>query len=623
MLKFTKTIAGNTDLLTSQAFVSSQENIGLAILISASGEDVFTVVRQNVLQEQSEFFDSPGILSKRISSLLQVLIEKLSSLDDVQILIASWKEDDKNLENPGTALYLQSVGTNDAYLLRDGSLTRLTTGNDNGELISGYLKPGDKLFLSTQSFIENRDETNLRKLITIPPEDLEDESQSFLLEHSKVNPLAAILIDYPFEVSRSAISVNGQEEEEKKKEKEEESENFFPNFDPTPSLSESKPSLNRFRLPRSILKFPPLPTGKKRIAIIASTLIVLLLVSAIFIFFPSRNILSGTNIEASVSEARNKYNEALTLKDSDPQRARETLSQANNLLNEALAKSPQSQSAKNLKQEIDNSSQDILKEYRISDWSPFLDLNLIKSGFSPKRVSISLNRALLLDENQKTLVSIDLVQKNHQILAGSNQLGRAVSASINGDFAFAFSPDKGVIKIDTQNPKPQSIIKPDPEWGVITDIYGFGNNIYLLDPSKHQIWKYVPILSGYSEKTEYMRSSVDLSGSSRMQIDSSIWVLKNNSEIEKFTQGNPDNFAVSGLEKPILSISAFFIADTTENLYLIDSGSSRLVVLKKTGEYLAQYLSDKWATTTDLFVDEKNKKIYILESGKIFQTALK
>ena len=47
------------------------------------------------------------------------------------------------------------------------------------------------------------------------------------------------------------------------------------------------------------------------------------------------------------------------------------------------------------------------------------------------------------------------------------------------------------------------------------------------------------------------------------------------------------------------------------------------MTLTKTGAYKGQISGDKFATATDLVVDEKNKKVYLLEGSKIFQVELK
>ncbi len=219
---------------------------------------------------------------------------------------------------------------------------------------------------------------------------------------------------------------------------------------------------------------------------------------------------------------------------------------------------------------------------------------------------------------------MDLENKTNQILAGNTQLGDAKFASLNGDRAFVYSQDKGILSVDLDTKKTITVSKVDSEWGKVSDIFGFSSNIYLLDTLKNQIWKYVPIASGYAEKVSYVKDSkVDLAGGKKLYIDYSVWVLKLGGEILKFTGGSPDFFSIGGLDKPIEEVTSFFVSEEEDNLYLLDSINSRILVLQKNGQYQKQIQGDKFKTASDFVVDEKGKKIYLLESNKIFQIELK
>ncbi|TSC63817.1 MAG: Uncharacterized protein G01um101493_326, partial [Microgenomates group bacterium Gr01-1014_93] len=264
----------------------------------------------------------------------------------------------------------------------------------------------------------------------------------------------------------------------------------------------------------------------------------------------------------------------------------------------------------------------------VSNFTLFLDLGLIKEGFSAKNLSLSGEKILLLDTSSKTLVSIDLTKKSHQILAGLPQLGDAKLASLNGSSAFVYSKDKGVLRIDLETKSSSVSAKQNKDLGEILDLYGFGGNIYLLDKIG-QIWKYVAITSGFSDKRKYLNDGVkaDFNSVLRMQIESSVYILKSGGEIVRFTRGEPDNFSIGGLDKGlpagrqgIKDPKSIFISSDTDNLYVLDSGNSRLVVLGKTGEYKEQYNGEKFGSATDLAVDEKNKKAYLLDGSKIYVT---
>lgn len=254
----------------------------------------------------------------------------------------------------------------------------------------------------------------------------------------------------------------------------------------------------------------------------------------------------------------------------------------------------------------------------------FLDLDLIKKDLQAQFLSLSKGKILIFDNKNKTLASINLDKKAQQIQAGKEQLGDGVVGSINGEVAFIYSKDKGIVKIDLQNQKASIAAKLDDEWGEIADIYGFAGNVYLLDSQKGQIWKYLPIQDGYSDKRSYLNNDVkaDFNFSIRMQIESSVYILKQGGEMLRFTKGAPDFFSYGGLDKNIKDPKSFFVSSDTENLYVLDSGNSRLVVLTKVGMYKDQYEGDKFASASDLVVDEEGKKVYLLEGNKIYTMEL-
>lgn len=596
MIRFTRVIAGNSDLLTAQAFVFQNPELTLAFLVTASGEDVFTQVRLTATMIEEQFFTSSDLIPARLEKLYQIAQEQLKDYQDLQIEFFIWQE---NL------LYISSHGNHHAFLLRDNQLTHLTPQDGNSQLISGHLKVGDRLLFITNSFSELEDQEALKKLLETPLEQFDDEVDSIWRRSQQITtpqkqPIAAILVDYHGDQLEIPAS----------------------NLEKPSASQKTTPSIIILAL-SGILRLVP-KSLKARIAI----LLILILLASIPVGFSliNRNKTQKTDqINTIIADARDKLNQAEAAKDSDPNLAKQKLDEAKKSIDEALTQAPQNTDAKNLKKQIDQQSPAILKIFNVIDFPTFLTLDLIKPGFQAKRMSNSLGKILMLDDSKKTLVLIELASKTNQILAGADQLGQAQAASLNGDFAFVYSTDKGIVRVDTKNQKSAVAVKPDSEWGKIIDIYGFGGNIYILDILKNQIWKYIPAASSYSDKNPYFKDTkgIDFSNAKKMEIDSSIWILSSGNEIKKYTQGVQDNFSVQGLDKNLSSVNSFYVSDAVDNIYLLDSGNSRLIVLDKKGQYKSQYQGDKFKTADDLVVDEQAKKIYLLESNKIYQVDLK
>lgn len=599
MIKAVKAIGGNTDFLTAQAFTFLQDETALSAIISASGEDVFTKVRVAGVKLEDDFFEMEG---KSVDKLQLVFDQLLSTLtkqtDSLSVILALWQ---KNV------LYLLSQGNHQAYLKRGDQLINLTSGIVDDQLISGYLQPSDRLLLVSEKTTDQQE--LVERLFKVEAEGLEDELEMILSQAEKVEPLAAILLSLAEET--------------------------------TPSEEPAEPASREYPLVKilqsslgKLVKFFPKSRKVKIIAGVSLAIIGIIIIG--YAFYSNQQSTTNTRFVTLVISAREKYTQAQTLKDSDPQAAKQAWEQAKQQIDQALNLKPNQMEAKKLKEEIKQNKNTIFKVVELSNLSPFLSLDLLKKDFSTKKMSYSLGKVLLLDENQKTLVAVDLSKKTNQILAGSTKLGQAKLASLNGDLAFVYSEDKGILRVDLQSEKTTTIIKPDPQWGKIASLYAFSANVYLLDPLKNQIWKYVPVKSGFTDKTAYLKGlpagrQVDLAGGSNLQIDYSVWVLTHSPpaggsgqegpEILKFTGGVADNFSVGGLDKPISSIASFFVPEKEDLVYLIDPQNSRLLTLSKNGQYLAQYLNEKFKSASDLVVDDK--KLYLLAENTIYTAELK
>ncbi|MBI2021903.1 hypothetical protein HYS93_03425 [Candidatus Daviesbacteria bacterium] len=630
MIRLAKAIGANTDLLTAQAFFFSEDNQYLAILVSASGEDIFAKVRQGVLSLEELFFESAATVEERFDELQRNLQDTLKEAEELKLIIVLLKDN---------VLYLKSLGNHKAFILRDSQLIDLTDSAAQGQLISGYFKENDRLLLLTskidnniaegQNYSVEWDEKITQRLIKADLDQLEDELESVNQSLDKPDPVAVILAENissereeisPTPPQIPHLEIDKDEVFLTREEKPDTDFGLKYQADNSPYQSTDNKLLNRV-----IQSLARVKSVSRRVWLVLLVLIVLVLVAgSIYSFLNRTKSESQKKIAVLISDSKQKYQEAQSLKDSDPQKSKESLEEAQKKINQALALNPKNKEAQNLKSEIEKSSGSILNVNQINNWSTFLSLDLIKKDFSAKKMSYSLGKILLLDDKEKTLVSVDLQNKNSQILSGSAQLGSAEFASINGDNIFVYSSDKGLLKIDAQSKKVSVVAKSDSQWGKIADIFGFSGNIYLLDSKNNQIWKYVPIVSGYSSKNTYLKGQKNnLAEGKSLRIDYSVWVLKGENEITKFTAGQEDFFSFGGLDKPISKISAFFVPEDEDKVLLLDSANSRLVIVKKNGQYLSQYQSDKFASASDLVYEAKNHRLYLLESGKIQTTELK
>ncbi len=603
MIKSAKAIAANTDLCSAQAFLFNEEGVYLVLLISGTGDDVFTKIRQLVVGLKDNFFDNTESIPNRLKILLEAINQELKGVDELNILLGSIS---------ANILYLESQGRDRAYLLRGERTLPLVPERDpdpSGQLISGYLKEGDHLVLLSQTLMTHFGENGqaLASFLKTTDELLQEELDELVRNNPTLDPVSAIVIDFnPLEKAPET----GEVEE--------------------PGLLENVENLSsspRFKISRAQLFskiIARLPQTRRKRLIIGAALLVILIVGISLSFKSKGQDLKHTQFEALLTDASSQLSQAESLKDLNPNAARTNLGKAQDDLKQAKAILPKDPQVDQLQKQLDQNQSDILKIYPIAAWPVFLDLRLIKPNFYSKNLAFYDGKLMLLDDTGNSAVLVDLSKKTNQPLAGSEQLGQPKFISLNGDSAFVYSSDKGVFKIDITAPKPTVAVKADSDWGQIVSLQGFASNIYLLDSVKNQIWKYIATETSFSDKQPYLKSDtkVDLATSKKMLIDGSVWVLKSGSEVDKFTQGGPDSFNLNGLDKPLKDVTTFFVSDETDNIYLLDSGNNRIVTLKKNGDYVSQMTSDKLKDVFDFAVDEKNKVIYLLDGSSIYQVPL-
>lgn len=626
-LKFAKFIGANTDFSTAQAYLFprifpddfSEPVFGL--VISGEGEDIFIYVRQKVLNLEEQFASPFERVTEKLHALSETIKSEFSKVENLRFSLFCAKE---------SVFYTLTFGANIVDIERKGEISSIIKDHSLREkVVSGFLQPGDRvLVLSCKPGEVNWSPEVVSQVFDLPRDGIDDAEMIFASSELKsqtqedlagvknIEPVAFILIENVDPLK------NVDSEERTSREK-------------TSNFSLPKPSINfKFKLPnlnpwlflhrlsRRLLGVLRLINRKLLIGIVV-LLMIFILGSGGYYFWQSRGFQKNQRLNNLVIFIDSALTEAGNLKDADPKKAAEKMSEAKSKLEEAKGLDKEGTVVKELQSKINSKETEVLKIYKDFNLDLFISLDLIKDNFKTNSMSFSVDNLLLLDSTQKSLVAIDTELKTPNIIAGPQQLGSAKIASLNGSHAFVYSPDKGLTQTDIDTKKTITVSQADPEWGNIEDIFAFSGNLYALDTGKNKIWKYAPTESGYSQKLEYLRQDTNLGLGKKLVIDYSVWVLTSAPDILKFTAGNTDFYAMSGLTSPLTQIDDIFIPEELDSVFILDKFNNRILVTKKNGEYLAQYINDQFGKVDDFFVDEGNKQIYLLIENKIYKTPLR
>jgi hypothetical protein len=89
--------------------------------------------------------------------------------------------------------------------------------------------------------------------------------------------------------------------------------------------------------------------------------------------------------------------------------------------------------------------------------------------------------------------------------------------------------------------------------------------------------------------------------------------------VNKYTRGTKDDFSFSGLDKDLSSPTRIFTGEDFDNLYILDNGNSRVIVVDKDGKFVKSYSANIIKSAKDIDVSETDKRILLLSGGKIFK----
>lgn len=495
----------------------------------------------------------------------------------------------------GNILYLKTAGKGKIYLKRGGTFARLIEGDTSA---SGLIKEGDFFILLTEQFIEVLgSDMELRALFNHGnPQEIVDNLSMHLKERT-TNNIAAFFIRY-----------NGNENIE---------EVLQGNVDLRSDTPIQKLMLAFKKVTRHY-NLDPRIIGRRRMVTFAAVI-------AIFIIF-LWSVVFGIQRrnESFIGKKITDTKEIVTKKLSQAEEASFLdVSGSIDLLEEAK------QDVEKLKKEVGVERKEIaeiekmiqLQENKIvkkedKGYEEFFDLTLASKNVTGEKVYLDNDILAILDSKNKVTYLLSLAKKSIDKKT-SIEMSGAKSVAIDKDSVF-FLTAEGIFQIP-QDGKAKKIISKDPDWGNIIDFWIYNGNIYLLDKTADDIYKYVLAEGGYSNKSSYFTGDKSsITNPNSFAIDSSVYIGLDGLVL-KFTGGILDDFATSWPERNI-HINKVFTSDALDKVYVWDKAGSSLYILNKNGTYERQIRSSILTKATDLTVFKNT--VYLLIKEKIYSVGL-
>ncbi len=353
--------------------------------------------------------------------------------------------------------------------------------------------------------------------------------------------------------------------------------------------------------------------------LVFSILVLILIVSLSIGIWQRQRRVNFEKFQKHFASAQSFYEEAVAVSSLNRLRARELLTASQKDIDFAKKLKFEKEKVGQLAEKINLANLQSLKLIKVDNPVLVFDLSLVKTGAAVSEIEKPEN-ILAYDKTGTNLFLLEIERKTGQILAGGANFSGFANFTAAGSLAYFFKAGDGIYQFNLASQEIKKVIEQDQSWGEILDLTSFGGNLYLLDGKLGQIWKYIPTADGFSTVRGFLQEAgkLDFSATS-FSIDGFIWVLARGGQLYQTTPAEAKLIEISGLDKPLSTKTILRTNADAANLYIGDLGNSRILVLSKTGLYLAQYSSGVFAQISDFSVDELSGKIYFAQGSKVFQ----
>lgn len=513
-------------------------------------------------------------------------------------------------------VYSSAFGGCKVLIRRDGSLASILDGGNEVITASGFPKEGDIIIVGTKEFFEKVDLGDLKSsLISTNPEVAAEDLTPLIYGGIEAGKAGATIIKFE-EVSNFEGNMNVAVPPNPLPEK--------PKVELGRKLSGFLKDLGNVIPKRNIYIKPGFQdeaTSQSR-KLTLSVGIILLVILAVSVGFGIRQKKINSSKEeyqGLLGQATSELEQAISLASVNPEESRRLLLDSEQKLNQIQALKVKDFKIEELQKKIEDSRAAVLGEY---DLTPelFLDLGLLSSGFNGSQISSSGGNIYVLDKSGARVVSIAIDTKKSKVVAGPSVIENPQDLASYEDNVYILFSD-GIYLVG--NTKTKVI---DKTWNGDAFIYAFAGNLYVLDKSANQIYRY----SGQSGNTfgsqqNWLSSSTQANFTNAISwgMNGAVYVLYPSSKVLKYSLGSPQSLSITGVSPEIGTIDAFYADPDNNYVYLLDKAGKRVVVIDKNGGYKAQYINDQIANAKSLVVSESAGKIILLTGEKLLSIELK
>lgn len=238
-------------------------------------------------------------------------------------------------------------------------------------------------------------------------------------------------------------------------------------------------------------------------------------------------------------------------------------------------------------------------------------------GSPPTDLFISGNKFFAYNETQLVIYSKGDVEKLIFLPVSSrSSLAPGIFMKPQNRF-FIYASENGMLSFNPVTEKYEDIgsALAVPENFDTLDISYYHDYVYLLG-SGDTIIKYLLANNGLQYIGEWFEEPIPLSSITSFAVDGSIYVAGKGGTILKLANGKVLQEWKIPVDPSEIKISA---SEDLDYLYIIDMAGSSILKLSKDGEILNNYKSSKFKKLNDIFIDEEQNRMYVLDGFNVYE----
>jgi type II secretory pathway pseudopilin PulG len=229
---------------------------------------------------------------------------------------------------------------------------------------------------------------------------------------------------------------------------------------------------------------------------------------------------------------------------------------------------------------------------------------------------------ILSDSKGATLTSLRITDASTKTLPLSTGQHISAMAAYDGKPGSAILTDQGTYELDAAGQQLTAATTAGEGWKTSVALASFFNNLYALDITENQIWKYTSTKNGFSKADGYITDGTKLADSIDIAVDGQLFILKKSGEVLRFNKGKVDKFTLSEPPAPTNTIAnAKQLVTTKDSSYLYLLDGARILRFDKSGKYQSQYAFKDIDSVDSFALDEPNKTFFLSTKGTIYSAS--